>query len=154
MRKISVSPLVVWTPDLYEIIEKEKEKLPFLEMKTVVSKEQENESKEKHGIDNIVKAIFLMRIMLDLVYTVIGLSSVKKLITSYRDNGKVTASMIMTIAGMVFSIRSIINNFSALKDAMFTLWNIKGMVAKEIRDLSGAEWEQLKYEIAAIFGGG
>jgi hypothetical protein len=154
MKKITVSPLYVWTEDLQELIDKEKEKIPNLEMKTIISTEEVPETTEKYGIDNIVKSILLFRIMIDLVYGIVGIVSIKKLISIYRQNGKISLAMVGTLLGAVFSIREIINNFSALKDAMFTLWEIKKHIKNEILDLSGLEWERLKPEIANIFGGG
>jgi hypothetical protein len=154
MKKITVSTLYVWTDDLQELIDKEKEKIPNLDMETIISTDDVPVTPEKYGIDNIVKSILLFRIMIDLVYTIVGIVSIKKLISIYRQNGKISLAMVGTLLGAVFSIREIINNFSALKDAMFTFWDIKNHVKNEILDLSGSEWEELKFAIAEVFTGG
>ena len=154
MKKISISPLATWTPELDELIKKEKSKIPFLVARETVDLPPMVEPTgpvEKYGIDAIVNAILLVKIVIDLVFTLIGVSAVKKIIKAYRENGKVTIGMLTTIAGMLFSIRSLIREFSALKDAVYTLWDLKGMLWKEILDLSGAEWELVKGEIVEIF---
>jgi len=153
MKKITISPLASWTPELTELVEKEKAKIPFLEMKEVIELDPliPLTRVEKYGIDNIVKSILLVKIMIDLIYTIVGVTAIKSLISNFRKHRKVTMAMITTIAGLLFSIRSIIKHFSALKDAMFTLWDIKGAIMQEILDLSGDEWEQIKKEIVLIF---
>jgi hypothetical protein len=154
MKKITISPLATWTPELDVLIEKETAKIPFLEMKKPVDLPplvQPIEPTEKYGIDAIVKSILLVKIIIDLAFAFIGITAIKKIIKAWRDNGKITIAMLTTVAGMLFSIRSLIQDFSAIKDAIYTLWDLKGQLWKEILDLSGTEWEMIKIELVEIY---